>query len=157
MAFDVTVAIPRTVAPSYSTRLGISGLRSSFLTVNVIRRVKGEEELVAIGIGDPDHVVTPPRFLSRERALLDLTAKLIDPVPVQLDEQTAFVLASRIFTEDNFATSTIDLTDRPRAVAGVPFLSETQLVDVEAEGALNVGDEEHRSRVPVFGDSFAHG
>src|SRR6266404_3062615 len=36
----------------------------------------GEEQLIAVGIVDLDHVITPPRFLARNRALDDLTAKL---------------------------------------------------------------------------------
>ncbi len=81
----------------------------------------------------------PPRFFGRHRALQNLTAKLIDPIPVQLHEQTDLVLARRIFTQNDFAPSTVDLADCPLAVGCMPFFLETQLVDVKPEGALNVG------------------
>src|SRR6187401_3581408 len=108
--------------------------KHSFLALPVIRLIKREEELVTIRIGDPDHVVTPPRFLSRHRTLQDLAPKLIDSIPVEFHEQPAFVPASRIFTQDDFALPTIDLADCPRAVAGMLFLLETQLLDVRSEG-----------------------
>ena len=94
-----------------------------------------KEQFVAIGIGDPDHVVAPPRFLGRHRALRDLTAKLIEPVPGQLHEQTAFVPPRGILTQDDFALPTVDLADFPLAVGFMPSFFEPQLVDVKTEGA----------------------
>ena len=35
-----------------------------------------EEQLIAVGIVDLDHVITPPRFLAGNRALDELSAKL---------------------------------------------------------------------------------
>src|SRR5579871_1284828 len=46
-----------------------------------------KEQFVAIGIGDPDHVVAPPGLLGRHRALHDLPAKLSEPIGRQLDKQ----------------------------------------------------------------------
>jgi hypothetical protein len=95
-------------------------------------------EFVAIGIGDADHVIAPPCFLGRHRALRDRTAKLIETIRGQRHEQTAFVPACGILTEDDFALPTVDLADDPLAVGFMPAFFETQLVDVRAEGALNV-------------------
>jgi hypothetical protein len=39
----------------------------------------------------------------------------------------------------------------------MPFLLETQLVDVKPEGDLDVGHEEHGSRVPVMSVPLADG
>jgi len=89
----------------------------SSLAFPIIRLVKRKEAFVAIGIGDPDHVVAPPYFSGWHRALGNLTAKLIDPIPIQLYEQTASILASRILTQDDFAPPAVDLADRALAVA----------------------------------------
>src|SRR5262245_18502081 len=88
----------------------------SFLALPVVRLVKREEKLVAIRIGDPDHVVAPPRSLRRHRAHQNLAPQLIDPIPIELHEEAAFVPAVRILTEDDFALSTIDLADCPLAL-----------------------------------------
>jgi hypothetical protein len=97
-------------------RLHLDVRRSSSPAFTVIRVVERKEEFVAIGIGDPDHVVAPPLFLGRHRALRNLAAKLIHPIPVQLHEQTAFILARRILTQDDFAPPSVDLADCPLAV-----------------------------------------
>ena len=88
---------------SCGPQTAIHARRSSCLALTIIRVVKRKEEFVAIGIGDPDHVVAPPCLLGRHRAVRHLTAKLIDPIPVQFHEQTAFILAHRILAQDDFA------------------------------------------------------
>lgn len=65
--------------------------------------VKRKEKLIAIGVGDLNYVITPPRFLTRNRAHQDLAAKLIDPIQSELHEEAALVLALRIFTENDLA------------------------------------------------------
>src|SRR5436190_19081198 len=45
-----------------------------------------KEQLIAIGIVDLDHVITPPRFLVRNRALDDFMAKICKPFRGQIDE-----------------------------------------------------------------------
>src|SRR5207253_5542161 len=64
-----------------------------------------EEQLIAIGIVDLDHVITPPRFLARNRALDDLIAKICKPFRGQLDEQARLVSAHAILAEDDLAFS----------------------------------------------------
>ena len=88
----------------------------SCLAFTIIRLVKRKEQFVAIGIGDSDHVVAPPRLFGWQRALRDLSAQLIDPVPVQFHEQTASILASRILAQDDLAPPTVDLADCPLPV-----------------------------------------
>jgi hypothetical protein len=127
----------------------------SCLAFTIIRLVKRKEEFVAIGIGDPDHVVAPPRLLGWQRALRDLSAQLIDPIPIQLHEQTASILASRILGQDDFAPPPVDLADRPLPVGCMPSFFETQLIEVEAEGGLEVRHEEHGSQVPLVSDPLA--
>jgi hypothetical protein len=102
---------------------------------------KRKEEFVAVGIGDADHVIAPPRFLGRHRALRELPAKLIEAIRGQRHKQPAFVSAHGIFTQDDFALSTVDLTDGPLAVGFMSSFFETQLVEVKAEGALHVGHD----------------
>ena len=80
------------------------------------------------------------RFHAAEKPLFGTCAGLI-------------LLARRILTQDDFAPSTVDLAD----VVYMPLLFEAQLVDVKAEGALNVGDEEHGPRVPMMSNSLADG
>src|SRR4029450_8121034 len=97
----------------------------------------------------------PPRFLSRQRPFGNLTTKLIDPIPVQFHEETALVLARGILTQDDFASPSVDLADRPLAVACMPPLLKTELVDVKADGALKVGHEKHGPGVPLMGNPLA--
>ena len=67
---------------------------------------------------------------------------------------TTLILARPILAQNDFASSTVDLADCP--VACIPFLLETQFVDVKPEGAFNVGHEEHGSCVPVMSDSLGN-
>jgi hypothetical protein len=87
----------------------------------------------------------------------NLAAKLVDPIAGQLNEQTALVLTRPILAQDDFAPATVDLADCPVAVGFMPFLLETQFVDVKPYGAMNIGYEEHGPRVPVMSDSLANG
>jgi hypothetical protein len=106
---------------------------ASILALAVIRVVQRKEKLVAIGVRDLNHVITPPRFLTRNRARQELAAKLVDPVQRELHEEAAFVPSLRIFTEDDFALPTINLANCPLTLVGMPLLFETQFVDVKAE------------------------
>jgi hypothetical protein len=45
-----------------------------------------KKQLIAVGIVDLEHVVTPPGFLARNGALDDFTTKICKPVRGQLDE-----------------------------------------------------------------------
>ena len=87
----------------------------------------------------------------------NLAAKLVDHIAGQLNEQTALVLTRPILAQDDFAPATVDLADCPVAVGFMPFLLETQFVDVKPYGAMNIGYEEHGLRVPVMSDSLANG
>ena len=110
------------------------GRRSSCLALAIIRLVKRKEKFVAVGINDSDDVVAPPRLLGWHRALRNLAAKFVDPIPGQLNEQTTLILAHPILAQNDFASSSVDLADCP--LACLPFLLETQFVDVKPEGAL---------------------
>jgi hypothetical protein len=99
------------------------------VTLAIVGFVERKQELVAVGIGDADYVVTPPRGLKRYRPFDHLTAKRVNSVPVQFNEQAPFILAGRIFAQDDLASATIDLADGACAVFRVPLLLETQYVE----------------------------
>jgi len=115
-----------------------------------IQRLLGlrEEQLIAIRIVDLKRVVSPPGFLGGNSLLEEVTAKRGEPVCGQLDKQAPFVAARCVFTENDLALSVIDLADLPGAVACMPSLVEAKPVDVEANRAVHVGNEENRARVP---------
>jgi len=94
---------------------------------------KREEQLVAVRIDDLDHVITPPRFLARNRALDNLAAKLRYAIMGRRYKQTCSVLASGILTENDFALCAIDLADFALAIVFVPGFLEAEQVHIEAK------------------------
>ena len=83
-----------------------------------IQRLLGlrEEQLIAIRIVDLKRVVSPPGVLGGNSALEELTAKIVEPVCGQLDEQAPFVATRCVLTENDLALSVIDLADLSCAV-----------------------------------------
>src|SRR5260370_16265520 len=73
----------------------------------------GKEQLIAVGIVDLDHVITPPRFLARNQALDDFMAKICNPFWVQCDEQSRPVSANGVLAEDHLASRPPNLTSLP--------------------------------------------
>src|SRR6266496_1154211 len=116
-----------------------------------------KEQLVAVGIVDLEHIVAPPGFLAGNRALGEFTAKVCEPVRGQLDEQARLASTRGVLAEDDLAFAAIDLADRARAVAFMPAPFEAEHVDVETNGAVHVGDEEDRARVPPVNRWAARG
>src|SRR6185436_2487225 len=111
--------------------------------------VDRKQEIVAVGINDSNHVVAPPRLLVLDGSLNQLPMQLVELIAVQRDEQPSLVCAFDVLAEDDLAIRAIDLAHRALAVALVPFLREAKVVDVEANRALNVGNEEDGARVPA--------
>src|ERR1700680_900276 len=107
-----------------------------------------EEQLIAVGIVDLDHVIPPPDLLARKRTLGELTPKICEPLRSQLDVEARPVSARRVLAKDDLTLSVIDLTDPARAIAFMPTLLEAEPVDVETNRAVHVGDEEDGARVP---------
>src|SRR5688500_19419424 len=101
-----------------------------------------KEQLVAVGIIDLDRVVPPPALPAGNAALSELPAKIGQPLGGQLDEQPSPVASFRILTENDLALSAVDLAHGSCAVVGMPALLEAEHVDVEANRAVHVGDEE---------------
>src|SRR5205085_359779 len=83
-----------------------------------------EEQLIAVWIVDLDHVITPPRFLARNRALGDLAAKLRYAILGQRHEQARSVLAIGILAKDDLALCAIDLADFALDIVFVPGFLE---------------------------------
>src|SRR4029077_7020100 len=118
---------------------------------------RGKQQLISVGIDDLDHVVTPPGLLGRNRALDDFTAKRGESIDGQLHKQARLVSSRGILAKDDLASRALDLADPARAVALMPSLLETELVDVEAKCTVHVRNEEHGTRVPPVSDLLADG
>jgi len=108
-----------------------------------------EEQFIAVGIVDLDHVITPPRFLAGNRALDDLTAKLRNAILGQRYEQAPSVLAVGGLVDNYLALGAIDLADFAFAIVCVPRFLEAEHVYIKSKRAIYIGNEEHRARVPL--------
>ena len=109
----------------------------------------GEEQLIAVGIIDLDHVITPPRFLAGNRALDDLTTKLRYAILGQRYEHAPSVLAIGGLADNYFALCTVDLANFAVAIVRVPRFLEAEHVYIKSKRAIYIGNEEHRARVPL--------
>jgi hypothetical protein len=87
----------------------------------------------------------------------ELTANVSDSVRGQFDEQPTTISARYVFAEDKLALAMIDLTDASGAVAFVPTLLKAKHVDVEANRAGQIRNEEYRTRIPPMNSLASHG
>src|SRR5688572_3021292 len=109
-----------------------------------------EEEFVAVGIVYPSRLISPAHRRAGNRTRRELALEGEEPLRRQFDEEAPFVGAAGVLAEDDLAVAPTDLADVSRALIGMPVLLEAEGVEIEAEGAIEVGDEEDRSRVPAM-------